>query len=409
MTNRLDLFRAYMSQFDAAADPARAIDRGQYVTSARALADRVRPRVELEPHATHLLTGGVGSGKTTQLLVMRDAIAKLPDTTAIYIDVTREQDLEHIHSGVLLLLAGKKIDSLLAKNVTKDVKDARAQLRKWTKGWGYWREEDEDPPEGYDPYDSDDGAPARYYVSVPGELTPPPGPSPLKHDTTAKLEIIKALREAAKPAHEHIVVLFDGLDRLADVAKFRELVEQDVQALRRASVGVVLVGPINVIYAKEQATRDLFDATWHLSPVDLTEPGGLAFLVQILRMRASADILPADICIRLAARSGGVLRDLVKLARSAGYEAYSAGSDRVGLEHVEAAADAQGRALLQAVGQDGVEILQRVRAKGKFIPTSDRDLSLLVSRNILEYQDGAKIRYAVHPAIESLLAGLATP
>ena len=102
-----------------------------------------------------------------------------------------------------------------------------------------------------------------------------------------------------------------------------------------------------------------------------------------------------------------MLRDLVKLARSAGYEAYSAGADQVGLEHVEASADALGRALLQAVGQDGVEILQRVRAKGKFVPTSDRDLALLVSRNILEYQNGARIRYAVHPAIESLLAGLA--
>ena len=50
--NRLDVFRSYMAQFDAAADPVRAIDRGQYVTSARALADRVRPRVELEPHST---------------------------------------------------------------------------------------------------------------------------------------------------------------------------------------------------------------------------------------------------------------------------------------------------------------------------------------------------------------------
>ncbi len=397
-----------MAQFDAAADPVRAIDRGQYVTSARALADRVRSRVELEPHSTHLLTGGVGSGKTTQLLVMRDAIAKLPDTTAIYIDVTREQDLEHIHSGVLLLLAGKKIDGLLSKSISKDVESARVQLRKWTQGWGYWREEDDEPSEDHEPsYGDEDEPDRRYFVNIPGEIRPPPGPGPLMSDTTLKLDTIKVLREAARPTHKHIVVLFDGLDRLNDIAKFREIVEQDVQALRRASVGVVLVGPINVIYAKEQATRDLFDATWHLSPVDLTEPDGLRFLMQILRMRASADILPDDACTRLAERSGGVLRDLVKLARSAGYEAYSAGADQVGLEHVEASADALGRALLQAVGQDGVEILQRVRAKGKFVPTSDRDLALLVSRNILEYQNGAKIRYAVHPAIESLLAGLA--
>jgi energy-coupling factor transporter ATP-binding protein EcfA2 len=405
--DRLDIFRAYMAQFDAAADPVRAIDRGQYVASARALADRVRPRVELEPHATHLLTGGVGSGKTTQLLVMRDAIAKLPDTTAIYIDVTQRQDLRHIRSGVLLLLAGEEVERLLPSRVTEDVEQARTLLRRRIKGSGYWRPDDE-PFCDDEPPDHDDGSPG-HYVHVPGELVPPPGPGPLTFGTSARLEIVKTLREAARPKHEHMVILFDGLDRMRDVAKFRELVEQDVQALRSASIGVVLVGPIDVIYAKEKATRDLFDATWHLSPVDLADPEGRRFLMQILRKRASEHVLPDEVCARLAERSGGVLRDLIKLARSAGYEAYAAGADRVGLEHVEAAADAQGRAQLQAVGHDGLEVLQRVRTKGTFIPTSDRDLALLASRNVLEYQDGAKIRYAVHPAIEPLLAGLAAP
>src|SRR5262249_28380822 len=109
VANRPGNFPDYIAPVDAGAGPARAIGRGPYVASARALADRVRPRIELEPHSTHLLTGGVGSGKTTQLLVMRDAIANLPDTTVIYIDVTRKQDLELICSGVLLLLAGLEL------------------------------------------------------------------------------------------------------------------------------------------------------------------------------------------------------------------------------------------------------------------------------------------------------------
>ena len=256
--------------------------------------------------------------------------------------------------------------------------------------------------------DGEDASP-RYYRHVRGEITPPAGPGPLLFATSEKLAVIKTLREAARSEHAHVVMLFDGLDRMRDAATFRELVEQDVQALRSADVGVVLVGPIDVIYAKEKATRDLFDASWHLSPVDVATPEGLGFLVQILRKRAAADILPDDVCTSIAQRSGGVLRDLIQLARSAGFEAWGSGADRVGVEHVEAAADAQGRAQLQAVGHDGVEVLQRVRTKGTFIPTSDRDLSLLASRNVLEYQDGAKIRYAVHPAIEPLLATLAAP
>ncbi len=396
-----------MAQFDAAADPARAIGRGQYVPKAKPLADRIVPRAELEPHATHLLTGGVGSGKTTQLLVIRDAISKLEDTTAVYIDVTLEQDIRQIRAGNLLLLVGDALNDLLPAKIHVDVKKARKSLREFIQGSGVWRHVDEEPD--WDNEQPDDDGPPMEYIKFPGEITPPDGPGPLTSATEEKLQIINTLRNAAQPSGNHFVVLLDGLDRMRDISQFKDLVEQDIQALRSAGIGVVLVGPIDVIYSKEKATRDMFDAQWHLSPVDTTDPEGLRFLLQVLRKRASVEIMPDKACQKLAEQSGGVMRDLIKLARSSGYEAYTVGADQIGVEHVEAAADAQGRAQLQSVGQDGVEVLQRVRTKGKFIPTSDRDLALLASRNVLEYQNGAKIRYAVHPVIEPLLARLATP
>jgi hypothetical protein len=68
MQDRLTLYRNYMSQLDAAADPFRAMERGLYVSHSREIARQIATRVELQPSSTHLIIGGIGSGKTTQLL-----------------------------------------------------------------------------------------------------------------------------------------------------------------------------------------------------------------------------------------------------------------------------------------------------------------------------------------------------
>ena len=129
-------------------------------------------------------------------------------------------------------------------------------------------------------------------------------------------------------------------------------------------------------------------------------------MIRILRARADVAILPDDTCLQLAECSGGVLRDLITLAQAAGEEAYLAGADVITPEHVEIAADAFGRKHLLGLGPDELEVLQRVRTKGIFVQTSDKDLALLVTRRVLEYQNG-RPRYAVHPTIRPLLEQLA--
>lgn len=363
VTDRLRMFREYMAQFDAAADPFGAVERGQYVASAQAIADRVCPLIELEPYSCHLLTGGIGSGKTTQLLMMRGALSRLPDTTAIFVDITKKHELDQLRPGILLLIAAIEMSGLLPADTGADVK----------------------------------------------KLRPPAAARDLALHTQDRLESLVQLKAALSPAYPHVVFLFDGLDRMRDMSVFRDIVSEDIRALRGIGIGAVLVGPIDTIYAKEKPIRDMFDAHWHLSPVDISRSEGMDFLVNILRRRAPKSILPDEACQKIAHYSGGVLRDMVQLARRAGYEAYAAGAEQISAEHVELAADVQGRMMLQAVGQDGIRVLERVRRHGKFVPTSDRELALLASRNVLEYQDGAKIRYAVHPTIEALLESIATP
>jgi hypothetical protein len=100
-----------------------------------------------------------------------------------------------------------------------------------------------------------------------------------------------------------------------------------------------------------------------------------------------------------------VLRDAITLARSAGEHAYLAGADQVTPADVDAAADAFGRQLLFGLNSREVELLQRVRKAGSFVPTTADDLLLLVTCRVLEYA-GVTSRFAVHPTIAPLLASV---
>jgi hypothetical protein len=102
-----------------------------------------------------------------------------------------------------------------------------------------------------------------------------------------------------------------------------------------------------------------------------------------------------------------VLRDLLSLAQSALVEAYMGGAERAGLHEVDDAIESFGRKHLQGLRSGELEVLQRVRARGSFVQTSEEDLALLMTRRVLEYRAANQPRYAVHPTIDDLLRALA--
>ena len=126
----------------------------------------------------------------------------------------------------------------------------------------------------------------------------------------------------------------------------------------------------------------------------------MTFLVQVLRARAPEQILPEGPAEKIAELSGGVLRDLISIARSAGEEAYLAGADKIEISHVLLASEAFGRNLVLGIDRDGLKILRQVHKQGKFVPTSDKEMSLLATRRVLHY---APNRFRVHPTIVPLL------
>ena len=236
-------------------------------------------------------------------------------------------------------------------------------------------------------------------------LVPPE--KPVDGAVMDKAARLSHLRSALGARFQHVVLLFDSLDRLSDPVVFAKVVEQDVRAIRATGIGLVLVGPLASMYGPSRSVTDHFQHFYPQLAVDCRDDAeGLSFLVGLLRKRAALDMLPDESAVRLARWSGGVLRDLVSLARAAGEEAYMRGADRVEAEHVDAAADTFGRQLIFGLGSADLDVLSRVASKGAFVQTSDRDVALLVTRRVLEYRAGSP-RFAIHPTLGPLLAQMA--
>ena len=394
-------FREYMARFDAAATPEHAIERGFYVERlGRSVADEIAARIELRPTSTHLLVGGVGSGKTTQILVAHKRLGKVADLVAIYCDVSARHDIGRLVPGVLVAIAGLEISNIPDMEEDQEVFRARQFFKHLADGYV---EDESDWHERLsekhirDAYQKGVLSPSRPLSEHNSEYWL------LSHAPDRLVDLSRSVETRGR----HIVVLFDSLDRVGDAALFERVVQQDVAALRQADIGVVLVGPLRSMYGTDRTIVDRFDYFYYQPCVDAQQDAaGLDFLLRVLRARAATDILPDASCRRLAEYSGGVLRDLISLAQAAGEEAYLAGTDTITEAHVETAADAFGRKHLLGLGPDELEGLQRVRTKGIFVQTSDKDLALLVTRRVLEYQNG-RPRYAVHPTIRPLLEQLA--
>ena len=378
-------FRAFMARLDGAGDPERAVTQGLYVEQPGEVARQIVARLDLRPSATQLIVGGIGTGKTTQLHVARERLLeRLPDAVAIYLDVSAHQDLARLQPGTLLALAGLQLAKWAEE--CKTTNSFRDSFTRWAHG------RHADFP------DFGDGDPD----FIPGVVTPPDEglPYELRYRRDELQEFI-----AESLSDREIVLFIDSLDRTTDMTAFQTLVEQDMVALSSTGIGLVVVGPLHAIYGLHRAVLDRFDRIYRQPAVNLApDSDGLRFLVDILRKRVDADLLPDPGCHVLAHWSGGVLRDLIRLAHQAGEEAYVDGADRIDLHHVTRAADTFGRSLLMGLSADEIDKLRAIRNSGKFVETSEEDLALLVTRRVLDYQDGAAARYGVHPTLEPLLA-----
>lgn len=186
-------YRAYMARLDPVGDPNRAIADGLYVDSPHSTHQRIGRRLELDYSSAHVLLGGVGSGKTTELRLIERQLSEVPDVEVLFLDIGAFHDRGDFREGVLLAAAG----AVLARTVLDaDAPEAKAATSLRNLASGYWED---------DYYDSDDyydhGPPRRY---VPGVLKPPAR-------ATVAQQAEAALQHFISTAQRRVVLIVDGL------------------------------------------------------------------------------------------------------------------------------------------------------------------------------------------------------
>ena len=85
-TDRKSRFRAYMARFNPTAPALRSIDQKLVVDRGpESVHAQFAVRADLEPGSQQLLVGGIGSGKTTELLLTERLLKQESDVLAVYI------------------------------------------------------------------------------------------------------------------------------------------------------------------------------------------------------------------------------------------------------------------------------------------------------------------------------------
>ncbi len=162
---------------------------------------------------------------------------------------------------------------------------------------------------------------------------------------------------------------------------------------------MLAVAPITVLFEIGRSIPDQFDRVHHLPPL-IAEPEGGSLLRSVLERRGATDLLQPPAAGLICSASGGVLRDLVSLARDAGEEAYVSGAERIGQKHAEKAVRQLGTAYLRGLGPEEIRALSQLDRTRSFDLRSDVNVQLLATRRVLEY---SPTDFRVHPALLPLI------
>jgi hypothetical protein len=403
--SRRDKFRAYMQAFNPTA-PARAMIEAGLVFEDlhKSLYRNLAARADLELGSQQLLVGGVGSGKTTELLLSRQWLIEHGHTQPLYIDVSKLTDLGNLNTGSLVAGLGLGLAGQLAKDKQKDagpkteLGKAIEKLRNFAYGKTVWIYRDDSPSEAPDIDELDDED--RHYTAerIPGKLRPPL-PS-LDREIQDIREPLGTVLSSVRETQNDIVVIFDGLDRLLDATKFWSVVHQDLRLLRELRVSVLATAPLSVLFGTGvgQSISDHFDRVQHLSAI-ASDPENTS-LRPVLEKRRAAELLSAEAADTICHYSGGVLRDLISLARDAAEEAYVSDRDSISTADVEKVVQQLGTGYLRGLGSAARNSLLQLESTKSFQLSLPVNVELLITRRVLEY---SSTDFRVHPALLSVI------
>jgi hypothetical protein len=399
--DRRQVYRPLLERLNPIAVPRELLARDLIVTPDHDPHDATQPPVheslatsaELTRGIQIAVVGGIGSGKTTELALTQNLLRRHADAVNKYLDLANHTDLNELSTGAILASMGISLYQHLRRSgeLSEEITSAFQELQKIAFGTTKWID-----PDSID-YDEDQD-PNLVRVSVPGlmRLRFPV----LKSEVRDVKQLLKVIAAPLTDADAQITFLIDGLDRLISADRFRQYAEQDLRALRGTKITVIVVAPLLLWYDQSRFLENYFDVVKH---IPATAPGESGFLFRILERRGALELMDRREVNSVVKYSGGVLRDLLTLARSAAEYAYNSDQDRIGQQHVRAAIRQLGNRYLSGLGRTHRLRLRQLAAGEGFHVGDSTSRELLVNRQILEHFSRGRESFVVHPALAKVL------
>ncbi len=406
--SRRDKFRAYMQAFNPTAPAHDVIQAGLVIEDLhQSLYRNLAGRADLEPGSQQLLVGGVGSGKTTELLLAMRWLAGQDHVLPIYIDVSALTDLSTFNAGALLASFGLYLGGWIRRDAeahprasVKATKLEEAYTKVTEFAYGKQEMRSITRPENHPFYHelARGMLSGQRAVNIPGKLEPP-FPQLSRDVEEIRLHLETSLN-LTREDHKDVVVIFDGLDRLLDATKFWSVVEQDLRLLRELKVSVIATAPLAVLFGVGigQSISDHFDRIHHLTVIP--SDSAATSLESVLEKRGVINLLDPGIAYFICNYSGGVLRDLISLARDAAEEAYVSDRDFITVPDIEKAGHQLGTGYLRGLGPESINALLHLESSKSIDLSQPANVELLLTRRVLEY---SSTDFRVHPALLSVI------
>jgi energy-coupling factor transporter ATP-binding protein EcfA2 len=252
MINRLELFRSQIAAFDGAADPMNAISKGYFIEEPhQSSTNALFKRISLRPQSKILLIGGIGSGKTTQLLKLQQLFQQAPDTGIYphYIDVTEYTKPNDLQAGTLDAIVALELMALLKQKGFSIDTVREASIKEFAYGYSV-TEERSDPMTEYLGNRQNSLSILSKISLKAAAIRHIPGVLASRHRSTGSLnrlsKVISSLIEDFRTQfHQVPYFLFDGLDRVDEAIKFINMTSSDLET---SEIGFAIVGAANLLY-----------------------------------------------------------------------------------------------------------------------------------------------------------------
>lgn len=356
-----------------------------------------------------LFTGYRGSGKTTELHRLEEALQG--DHLVVFMNVEEFMNLGDIHYTDLLVLLGLEVFRVTQKAGFRTEERLLKDLR-------FWYEEHI--------LEKAKGTEAEVSFNLGLDLLIAKLGGRIKSDASRRETIRSAtkahlsdllerlnclLQELHEKVEKRILVIVDGLDKVYDLSQVRDLFLQGANALLEPRCRIIYTVPYALSYSNDFQQVRLTYPRFYILPnikthqADRWQPysAGVNMLEEVLHRRVAPALLSGEAKKRLIEYSGGLLKELISLARSSLVVARRLRGDQgpIQADDVEYAVQQVQNTFRALLTEDQYRELARILDGGPFV-NSFIAQELIHNLSLLAY-DGGRIWWDVHPIVRPLV------